>query len=114
MLYDAARTLSLLEENRERDLGDFVRRLKDILESQEFRAAGERPGDVLVLEASDVRNLDVPHLFLAGLSEASFPRSRPDDCLGADSERRRVIEKGTAARSLRRRNRTRCCFFTRS
>jgi ATP-dependent helicase/nuclease subunit B len=30
----------------------------------------------------------VPHLFLAGLSDASFPRSRPDDCLYSESERR--------------------------
>ena len=69
----------------------FLRRLKDIFDSQDFAAAESPVGTgPRILDASDVRNLDVPHLFLAGLSEASFPRSRQDDCLYTEAERRRM------------------------
>jgi len=96
VLYDAAQTLSLLGDDREMGLDVFLRRLRDILDSQEFTASESPVGKVQVLEASEVRNLDVPYLFLAGLSEASFPRSRPDDCLYTEAERRRFVRKGHA------------------
>jgi ATP-dependent helicase/nuclease subunit B len=94
VLYEAAHTISLLEEVSEFGLDISIPRLKDILESQDFGAEKVQVGHVLVLDASDVRNLDVPHLFLTGLSEASFPRSRHDDCLYTDAERRRHVRKG--------------------
>jgi ATP-dependent helicase/DNAse subunit B len=96
VLYDAAQTLSLLGDDREVDLNVFVRRLRDILDSQEFADPESPVGKVLVLEASDVRNLEVPYLFLAGLSEASFPERRQDDCLYTVAERRRHVRKGHA------------------
>jgi ATP-dependent helicase/nuclease subunit B len=97
VLYDAAQTLSLLGDDREIDLSAFVRCLKDILDSQHFPTLENPAGKVLVLEAGEVRNLDVRYLFLAGLTESSFPRSRPDDCLYTQSERRRARKTRVAA-----------------
>jgi ATP-dependent helicase/nuclease subunit B len=94
ILYDAARTLTLTGDGRELTLPEFVRQFRDILSSQTFGTASSDAGKVLVLEATDVRNVDVPYLFLAGLSESSFPRSRPDDCLFAEADRRRYVRKG--------------------
>jgi ATP-dependent helicase/nuclease subunit B len=97
VLYEAAQTLSLLGDKREFDLGEFVRRLQDILDSQEFAAEPKLRGGVRILDAADVRNLEVPHLFLAGLSDASFPRSRPDDCLYSQNERRNHARQRSTA-----------------
>lgn len=97
VLYDAAQTVSILGDGREFELDVVVRRLKDIFESQVFTAAQSLVGKVLILEAADVRNLDVPHLFLAGLSEASFPLGRADDCLYTEAERRQHVRGKAAA-----------------
>ena len=97
VLYDAAQTLSLLGDARELALSEFVYRLRDILESQDFPAAENPVGKVLLLEAAGVRNLDIPYLFLAGLTESSFPRTRPDDCLYTQSERRDARRTRAAA-----------------
>ena len=98
VLYEAAQTLSILGDARGFDLGEFVRRLQDILDSQEFAAEPKLRGGVRILDAADVRNLEVPHLFLAGLSDASFPRSRSDDCLYSQNERRNhARQRSTAA-----------------
>jgi ATP-dependent helicase/nuclease subunit B len=97
VLYDAAQALSLVDNCNEIDLEAFVQRLKDILDSQDFATQDSPIDKVFILEASDVRNLDIPHLFLTGLSEASFPRSRPDDCLYTEAERRRHVRRGDRA-----------------
>jgi ATP-dependent helicase/DNAse subunit B len=97
VLYDAAQTLSLLDETRELALSEFVHRLKDILESQDFPSADNPVGKVLLLEAAEVRNLDIPYLFMAGLTESSFPRTRLDDCLYTQSERRYARRTRAAA-----------------
>jgi ATP-dependent helicase/nuclease subunit B len=97
VLYDAAQTLSLLGDTRELALSEFVHRLEDTLESQDFPSAENPVGKVLLLEAAEVRNLDIPYLFVAGLTESSFPRTRPDDCLYTQSERRHVRKTRAAA-----------------
>lgn len=97
VLYDAARAVARLDGEREMSLAEFARQLKDILDSQAVVSREEEAGKVLILEAAEVRNLDVAYLFFAGLSEASFPRHRPDDCFYTESERRRLIRKAHAA-----------------
>ena len=94
VLYEAARTVSLLNRGADLSLSDFAGQLQDILQSQTFQRSGSEVGKVLILDASEVRNLDVDDLFLAGLSEASFPRSRRDDCFYTQAERRQFIRKG--------------------
>jgi ATP-dependent helicase/DNAse subunit B len=64
-----------------------------------------------VLEATQVRNLDVAHLFVAGLSEASFPSSRNDDCLYNESERRRLNENGLSLGHRTSRNQDEMLLF---
>ena len=107
VLYDAAQTLSLLGDTRELALSEFVHRLKDILESQDRPSAEKPVGKVLLLEAAEVRNLDIPYLFLAGLTESSFPRTRPDDCLYR-SRSAATSEKPGRPRPPPRRSKTRC------
>jgi ATP-dependent helicase/nuclease subunit B len=87
VLREAAQTRELLNDRREMSLAEFARLLRDLFESQTIiEAPGER-GRVRVIEASDLRNLDVPYLFLIGLSEASFPRGKRDDCFYSAAER---------------------------
>jgi len=97
VLYDAARTISLLEKPRALDLAEFVRQLRDVLDSQTFTSGETGRGKVLVLDASEIRNLEVPYLFLAGLTESSFPRGGVDDCLYTQAERRRFVRKSHLA-----------------
>jgi ATP-dependent helicase/nuclease subunit B len=90
---EAAQVRVLLEDRRPLSLAEFVRLLRDVLESQTIVDPLNERGRVRVVEASDVRNLDVPHLFVVGLSEASFPRGRRDDCFYSAAERRDIIRK---------------------
>jgi ATP-dependent helicase/nuclease subunit B len=100
VLYDAAQSSVLLGDEREICLDEFLRRLEDLLNSQDFAADKAKPGGVQILDAPDVRNLEVPHLFLAGLSDVSFPRARPDDCLYSESERRHHARQRSTATAV--------------
>ena len=82
-----------LKEN-ELTLGEFVTTASEILQSQPHPAAGEPPGCVRVLSVEEVRNLNVRHLFLAGMTERAFPRMRRDDCLYSERERRALHAGG--------------------
>ncbi len=74
-------------------LAEFARLLRDLFESQTIVESPAEQGRVRLVEASDVRNLDIPYLFLTGLSEASFPRGRRDDCFYSAAERRDFLRK---------------------
>ena len=88
--------------------------MRDLFESQTLvDSAGER-GRIRVVEAADVRNLDVPYLFLMGLSEASFPLRGGTIVSTARPNVASFCGRIVRARSLRRRSRTKCCSFTRS
>ncbi len=93
VLHEAAQVRELLADVRPLSLAEFARLVRDLFESQTLvDSAGER-GRVRVVEVADVRNLDVPYLFLMGLSEASFPRARRDDCFYSAAERREFLRK---------------------
>jgi len=68
--------------------------LRDILGSQAMGVANEEPGRVRVLSAASVRHLKIPYLFLAGLSEKSFPAAERDDGVYSQAERQRLIDAG--------------------
>ena len=68
--------------------------LLDIVGSQTLGAANEEPGRVRVLSAASVRHLRIPYLFLAGLSEKSFPAADRDDGVYSEAEHQRLIEAG--------------------
>ncbi|MFN8855817.1 MAG: PD-(D/E)XK nuclease family protein [Planctomycetaceae bacterium] len=82
------------EASRILDLTAFVRELTDLLRRQEQSPPSALAGGIRVLSASEVRNLDVPWLFFAGLNEQSFPRRRSDDCLYGEVERRQLNDSG--------------------
>ena len=75
-------------------LTEFVGELTDLIERQRLLPRTREDGRVRVLSAEQVRNLDVPHLFLAGLNETSFPRYRNDDCLYGEGERQELNRYG--------------------
>jgi len=99
ILYDAAATAEQLGLNLESlSLQQFVQRIKELVRGQKFPPAKARRHQVLVLEASDVRSLNVPVLFLAGLTETSFPLRRNDDCFYGNAERAQLNEAGLSLR----------------
>ena len=75
-------------------LREFIGELTDLIERQRLVPRVREEGRVRVLSAEQVRNLDVPHLFLAGLNETSFPQFRNDDCLYGEVERRELNNHG--------------------
>jgi ATP-dependent helicase/nuclease subunit B len=93
VLSEFAQVRELLDDRRPLPLAAFVRLLRDLLDSQAVVEPVDSRNRVRVIEASDIRNLDVPYLFLLGLSEASFPRGRRDDCFYSAAERREVLRK---------------------
>lgn len=97
LLFDAARAEKLSGvECVPVTLREFVSELTDLLNHQRLAPRQREEGRVRVLSAEQVRNLDVPYLFLAGLTESSFPRHRGDDCLYGEGERRELNRLGLA------------------
>ena len=66
----------------------------DILRSERVGHAGDESGYVRVLSASSVRSLQIPYLFLAGLSEKVFPPADREDRLYSEAEYARLIDAG--------------------
>ena len=79
-------------------LADFASELRDLLSHETLNSETETGGCIRILGVDQIRNLDVPHLFLIGLIENSFPTTRADDCLFSESERRDFISRGVALR----------------
>ena len=77
-------------------LAEFTAELHDLFSHESFRAEPEPSGCIRILGIDQIRNLDVPHLFLMGLTENSFPSGRADDCLFSESERCDLISRGVA------------------
>lgn len=100
VLFSASRTLDLLKLDGEKlDLASFYRRLTDVLANHGLPSRPDPPGCVPVVDAAEVRNLEIPYLFLAGLTEGSFPSSRRDDCLYSEADRLRLNESGLGMRN---------------
>ncbi len=112
----------LLEESRKANpvagvkephlnLTEFRRQITELLANQRLKCDVAETGRVRVLSADQVRNLDVPHLFLCGLSESSFPQSRGDDCLYGDAERLKLSDHGVPLGHRTRRSREEMLLF---
>jgi ATP-dependent helicase/nuclease subunit B len=78
----------LLDRTRAREA------LLDLLRSQPIHGSNEEFGRVRVLSAASARHLKVPYIFLAGLSEKSFPAADSDEGIYSQAERQRLIEAG--------------------
>ncbi|MEI8017026.1 MAG: PD-(D/E)XK nuclease family protein [Schlesneria sp.] len=83
---------------RSLSLADFVSEFRDLLSHETVNSETETGGCIRILGVEQIRNLDIPHLFLIGLTENSFPTTRTDDCLFSESERRDFISHGVALR----------------
>lgn len=95
LLFDAAKSEKILgEEPVRRTLPQFLLEFSDLLKHADARMAASESGRVRVLSTEHVRNLDVPYLFVAGLTERSFPRRQNDDCLFSEFERRALNDRG--------------------
>lgn len=95
ILYDAARGEQVAgPASAQLTLAEFLGELTDLLGHQRLPPRRREEGRVRVLSAEQIRNLDVPYLFLAGLSETSFPRHRSDDCLYGEGDRRELNDCG--------------------
>lgn len=79
---------------RKSSLKDFLVEFRDLLSRETISSMAEPAGVIRILDVDQVRHLDIPYLFLAGLTESSFPASRNDDCLLSDSDRSRLNERG--------------------
>ncbi len=79
-------------------LSQFLPLLTDLLQDTRFSIPDSPHGKVRVLEATQVRNLDVPYLFLGGLTETGFPQRRGDDCFFSEAERQDFQSRGISLR----------------
>lgn len=94
-LSDAAKAEALFGDTAERrTLSHFLPELTDLLQHSQSKSGTSESGRVRVLPAEEVRNLEIPHLFLVGLTERSFPRMQTDDCLYSEAERRTLNRQG--------------------
>jgi hypothetical protein len=73
---------------------DLLAVLDETLQSEPLPGTLDEIGRIRVLAAPSVRALDVPYLFVAGLSEQAFPARQAEDGVLNESERKRLIERG--------------------
>jgi ATP-dependent helicase/DNAse subunit B len=74
--------------------GEFQRRLTTLAAEAGLARTPRGPGRVRVLSAGLARTLDVPHLFLMGLGERSFPRLAAPEPLFDEQERQSFKQAG--------------------
>jgi len=94
MLRDAAEAeLRLDSPPPQRNLADFLAELRDLLSDERLDPPPESAGYVRVLSCEQLRHVSYPHVFLANVTEDSFPRRRGEDCLLSDAERERLAQR---------------------
>lgn len=93
------------------DLAGFRKQLLEFLQGQTSPQPANDLGKVRILAAEQVRNLEVPHLFLCGMSESAFPQSRGDDCLYGDAERHHLTTQGLPLNHRARHSREEMLLF---
>ncbi|HEY2761022.1 MAG TPA: UvrD-helicase domain-containing protein, partial [Pirellulales bacterium] len=71
-------------------LSECIARLQDMTSIEPQRVASDDVGRVRVLSAASVRALEIPYLFVAGLSEKAFPRPTGDRRIFTDAEYQRL------------------------
>lgn len=87
-LYDSLRFCQEYQVDQELiSLTEFQNRLVNLLGQINYPLAGSESGRVRILEAAQIRNLDLDHLYIANLTEGSFPQGWSDDCIYTDAER---------------------------
>lgn len=72
----------------------MLQTLEEILRCEQLPTSPSEAGRVCVLSAASVRALRVPYVFLAGLTERSFPQPEREDRLYGEADARRLAEAG--------------------
>jgi RecB family exonuclease len=73
---------------------EFAELLQDVVRTQTLPADSDEAGRVRVLSADSARHVSAPYVFLAGLSERSFPPAQREDCLYGEAETRELVAAG--------------------
>ncbi|MDB5389059.1 MAG: hypothetical protein JWM11_4705, partial [Planctomycetaceae bacterium] len=95
LLFLAAGTEELLDTPRQKlELADFTQSLTDLLQHQTLSVSHRSSGLVEVVDAAQVRGLNVPYLFLGGLTEDSFPARGGDSFLYNEADRLELNKQG--------------------
>ncbi|QDT50859.1 DNA-dependent helicase II [Symmachiella dynata] len=95
MLYAAAGFDERVHEGGQTiDFPRMLTELTDLIHQTELLNRDSAVGKVRVLDATQVRNLDIPILFVGGLTETGFPQRRGDDCFFSEADRRDFNERG--------------------
>lgn len=84
---------ALADESR-LTLGEFVEWLREVATVTPLPQEHDEVGRVRILAAASLRALDVPYLFLAGLSERSFPAGDRDGSVYSEAESRALAAAG--------------------
>lgn len=82
------------EPSAEFDRARLRQLLDDVIRTEQLPGDHDETGRVRVLSAVTARNLSIPYVFLAGLTEKSFPSLGRDDALYGDAERQLLIDQG--------------------
>lgn len=93
------------------DLAEFTAELRDLLGGEQIKAVADSGGQVRILDVEQARHLDIPDLFLVGLSESSFPMNRGEDCLFDENERREFANRGLPLQHREMRQRDEMVLF---
>lgn len=75
-------------------LSEFLKEFTDLLHAATYSRGESAAGKVRIFDAPQVRNLEVPYLFVGGLTESGFPLRRGHDCIYNESERQEFNERG--------------------
>jgi ATP-dependent helicase/DNAse subunit B len=81
-------------EPMEIPLSQLIRKLQEILAVEPLPAVRDDTGKVRVMSAQSIRALNVPYLFVAGLTEKSFPLPARDDRVYTEPESRAFDKLG--------------------
>jgi ATP-dependent helicase/nuclease subunit B len=73
---------------------EFYEQLLELFRSEPSPRVCDETGCVRVLPAENARNLSVPYVFVAGLSEQAFPSSHREDCIYSEAETRQLAAAG--------------------
>jgi hypothetical protein len=73
---------------------EFFKLLTEVLRSTPLATDADEAGRVRVLDAESARHVTAPYVFVAGLSEQSFPPPDREDCLHGEAETRELVAAG--------------------
>ena len=93
---EGSEQLSMWVDGKAREISrrEFVELVEDIARAERLATRRDEAGRVRVLSAESARNLSAPCVFLAGLSERSFPQHEREECLHSEAETRQLAEAG--------------------